>query len=112
MYRRLTSCYTKPARLPSIGHNGKPPQTGKPAQNKDDKRCCGSHRHQAAERNALKVVAFQQLDDRVIAQRLIVTHGATKLQPTGRAGPKAVPMRSWLFMYQIAVWSVPGLNST
>ena len=37
--------------------------------------------------------------------------GAAMVQPVARVGPKAVPMRTLLFMYQIAVWRVLGLNS-
>lgn len=62
-----------------------------------------SHRHRAAERNALDVVAFQQLDDRLTAKRPVLTYGAIKLQPTGTVGPYAAPMKTLLFRYQIAV---------
>ena len=37
--------------------------------------------------------------------------GAAKVKPAARVGPKAVPVRTLLFMYQIAVWRVLGLNS-
>jgi hypothetical protein len=35
--------------------------------------------------------------------------GAAKLQPEGRVGPKALPMRTLLFRYHRAVRRVPGL---
>ena len=38
-------------------------------------------------------------------------HGAAKVNPAARVGPTALAMRTLLFMYQITVWRVLGLNS-
>ena len=37
--------------------------------------------------------------------------GAAKVNPAARVGPTALAMRTLLFMYQITVWRVLGLNS-
>jgi hypothetical protein len=64
---------TSPAASPRIHQNGKRRKRGKAVQNKDHK-LCGSYRHQPRGRNALNVVAFQQLNDRVATYRLVLTY--------------------------------------